>query len=59
MQRQVSFKIFTRGGELICVVEAKIGRCGKWKIRLRGWVKPDCRGFNARLVDFSDLQQRP
>lgn len=27
----------------------------RWKVRLRGWVKPDRGGFNARLVEFSSL----
>ena len=46
LQRLVSFKIFTRGGDLICRVETKIGRCGsrrKWNVRLRRCAKPDWR----------------
>lgn len=42
MQRLVSVKIFTRVGDLICMVETKIGRCGsrrKWNVRLRRCVR--------------------
>lgn len=59
LQRLVSFKIFTRGGDVICMVETKIGRCGsrrEWNVRLRRCVKLDCGGFNARRAEFSGLQ---
>lgn len=43
-QSWAKFKVFTKDGELIHVVEARLGRWGshrKWRVRLRGWQKPD------------------